>query len=93
MSHARAAPHAVEATEAPRATPRAWRGLGVTPPRVCVPVRACGRALGEKFVKKVGFSGATAVCRAGMGHVLEQPRSRQIYKQLLQEGVSHAHMS
>ena len=33
--------------------------------------------LWEKFVKIVGFSGVTAVCRAGMGHVLDEPRSRQ----------------
>lgn len=44
----------------------------------------------EKFVKIVSFSGATAVCRAGIGWVLEEPRSRQIFAQLQAEGLAVA---
>lgn len=46
--------------------------------------------LWEKFVKIVSFSGSTAVCRAGIGALLEQPRSRQIFLQLQAEGVAVA---
>jgi len=50
-------------------------------------VTAC---LWEKFVKIVSFSGATAVCRAGLGAIMEQPRSRFIFEQLQAEGLAVA---
>ena len=49
--------------------------------------------LWEKFVKIVSFSGATAVCRAGIGFILDEPRANGLFSRLQAEGleVARAH--
>ena len=46
--------------------------------------------LWEKFVKIVSFSGATAVCRCGMGYILDEARSSALFERLQHEGLAVA---